>query len=460
MADSRSRTAVDQIFHALQGTSADESEPAGAATAPTADASGEPTDDDVFVQRLKRLCEAEGEVALGRLQIIGFEAFRQRCAEQWTRYRRIVHATAETVLGRHLSANDTFVRNGDDGYIVLFHELAEEDAWEKSLSIADDLAHRLFGDEMTKDLEVAATAHTVDPDILGRGALSLHLVNQALDSRSVPSTGPAKQRADRSRRTARRTSTAVDLPAGVRVVCLPVWDVRRRVISTNFCEPRLERRNGVHETGYAVVRLGADPAVTTSLDLLTLDFAVRALSDLERLGRKMLFTVPVHIHTLRARDGGQAYVQRFKHLPPNLGRYLVCELMGTSASTPANGLSAAFGMLKPHVRSTILRCGQDYHDFALFKDFGFRYVSIDIAARQGPQPAILDEMQAFRHGADHAKLQTAIYGASTTDLATAAVDCGFNYISGDAVAAPNGTPDQARRFTPDDLRSPTTGVAG
>lgn len=94
-----------------------------------------------------------GDLALGRLQLVGLHAVRDRLGDRWNAALERVHAVADGVIRHRLSPGDTFLRNSAEDIIICFADLSHHEAWLKAKLIEQEIRERLLGCEEDSTLD-------------------------------------------------------------------------------------------------------------------------------------------------------------------------------------------------------------------------------------------------------------------------------------------------------------------
>lgn len=81
----------------------------------------------------------------GKIQMIGLGEVKTVLGPRWPALRERAMAAAEHVLGRKLGPQDSFSRTRDDGFLICFAELSEDEASFTAAMIARDIRARLIG---------------------------------------------------------------------------------------------------------------------------------------------------------------------------------------------------------------------------------------------------------------------------------------------------------------------------
>jgi PAS domain S-box-containing protein len=84
-------------------------------------------------------------IVAGKVQLVGLADVREALGERWREVSASVFALAEHILRRHLGPKDACHRTADDGFLVCFAELGEEEAQDKAQLVAEEIRATLAG---------------------------------------------------------------------------------------------------------------------------------------------------------------------------------------------------------------------------------------------------------------------------------------------------------------------------
>ena len=113
-----------------------------------------PGDRSAFEAKVKALAgQDSGALTLGRLQLVGLEAVRERLGARWEQAAERVRAVADGIVRKRLSAADSFVQSPEGDIVICFGELAGEEAWLKAKMIGQEIRERLLGCETESSLD-------------------------------------------------------------------------------------------------------------------------------------------------------------------------------------------------------------------------------------------------------------------------------------------------------------------
>ena len=97
-------------------------------------------------------------VVTGKLQLIGLDEVRRSLGERWSEFESRTFSAAEAILRRHLGPRDALSRTLDDGFLVCFADLSEQEASFKAQTLRREICDRLIG-ESQELMEAKVTAH-------------------------------------------------------------------------------------------------------------------------------------------------------------------------------------------------------------------------------------------------------------------------------------------------------------
>jgi hypothetical protein len=206
--------------------------------------------------------------------------------------------------------------------------------------------------------------------------------------------------------------------------------------------------------GYLATRpAGPDRARTENLsweDLVLLGAAARSLKRLMDAGGRSVLLLPLCAGTLDAGQIGDLYCFCFQALSPAVRRHIVLEL----GNMPVHGLSKPvedrIRSLADQCRSVVINTASplrkyDPSQFLNAQAYGFNLSS---ALCEGTDPAVLCSRFRAQY---HSNCRLYITGVNSAEALHAAMENGFSYISGLAVAPGRGRMGASRSLRARDL---------
>ena len=199
----------------------------------------------------------------GNVQMLGFEALKERFGDQWVDIKDKVLLLTESVIKKHISADDVFCVINDERFIVLFGKATKPDAARTAQAIGREVNSKLSG------AGAGADAVSVRPMVfeVPRGDPGTLRTQSQLDE----TVEEAQKRAQAAE--AAKVDAAKDR---MRMRFWPVANVRKRLVSCYHADLHVPEG----------AELGFDPdapsdtgAVESAIDRIVLQKAGAALVD-------------------------------------------------------------------------------------------------------------------------------------------------------------------------------------
>jgi len=200
--------------------------------------------------QIQKLLADRDTTRVDHLSIIGLEKVRDHFGDDWERVAPKGMKIAEGVLRAHLVATDIAVALGDMGYLILFNKLSKEEADVKAAMIAAGITNRLMGGiQDAQDIVTVTVSKTSDDGVLIEEKSVTDVVNnlvideasEASNVSRIPETGQNEIPGHKSKfpiesrenltQTHDKINNRLSL-ADIQFIYKPIWDVRRKVLST------------------------------------------------------------------------------------------------------------------------------------------------------------------------------------------------------------------------------------
>ena len=318
-----------------------------AAWAPSSPAAGLEAE---FAAKLKALTDGDpGALTLGRLQLVGLQAVRERLGERWPSVVEQVRALTETILRKRLTKDDTFLFEPNGDVVVCFGNLVGAEAWFKATSIAREIRDHLLGcegesvlDDFAMEPESLAEASEVKADV---HELPAPLSDAEGEGDVVAMVLWKLKEAERSMR-----HRAQDLLEQLE----RRWQVKLRAVNAAAGIPaRFAMADSDVETRRALGRLlpmvRDDPQQLVQVDLL----AIAAAADFLGQGGVpdgTLLAVPLHCASMVDGAAYQQLAATCGKLAPEFRNRLILVLDGIPADLSPAGLSEVLRRLRAFAR--------------------------------------------------------------------------------------------------------------
>ncbi|MDR3515815.1 MAG: PAS domain S-box protein [Azospirillaceae bacterium] len=282
---------------------------------------GENAVDPSFQQAIRKALngtDQRGSVVAGKLQLVGLAAVRKASAERWPAIAERTFAAAEQILRRHLGPGDVFRRTADDGFLVCFAQLNEQEAQFKARVIADEISERLVGDlPEIDDAAVSSFAAKIDVEDDDTGT-EADFVGQ-LETRLAITRKRIEETAIRAIRSC---------VASARVVFRAIRTDSNQLAPLSFAHLPTELEKQLN----TLVALGHREFVPDAELLLLTGATERAFAEVEE-DKSELILLPVRLATLTNRRQGENWLQVARNIGEPGRKRLVIEIRELSRNT-------------------------------------------------------------------------------------------------------------------------------
>lgn len=386
----------------------------------------------------------------GKLHLLDLSAIRSQMADRWERMSASIARFFESAIRRHLGPGDTFTREGELSYLLLFRELSPDEARLKCCTICEELGERLFGDEVQgaslRALVAALTpglaandAPAVDAMLERQGKETIIRIRPARDG--VPAGETANEVAPPSPSPAHEPSAK----AAPTFRWRPLWDAAKSVVITYLCQP--------HDAGDTAREPDAESR-QAALDRAILAECAAGTRRLHARGFRLLHGVPVTLDTISHSRLWAPYSRALKQVPPESSRDFAFFVTGIDSGVPNIRLTQELPKLSR----------LSHNIFCLLTDRGYvasRFLrtgthAIGIALSPGDAEAVsaarISELSQQACGAGIAAF---VLGLPATSLMLHALACGIRYLEGPVVRPAIGEPRYAFAQSLEDLYSGT-----
>ena len=243
-------------------------------------------------------------------------------------------------------------------------------------------------------------------------------------------------------------SAAVFPPPDLDFVYRPMWNLSSNLLTTYCCVPVCNRTESL-VTGDAVLPRRNRQQNALTLDVLTLEHVIADANALMERDTRPILMAPVHLSTLVKQSRRIEFLDSMASIQEGVHHRLLFEIIGIEEAVGQTRAGEEMGYLLPYCRGVLGRVPFQDRNFAFWKQIGLVSVGSDLSEDERPEPAIIDDLQAFASMANHNKVASYIRGLKSVSLASAAVAAGFAYIESSAIKA--GDADRALDIVPFDL---------
>jgi ribosomal protein S19E (S16A) len=382
-----------------------------------------------FVGRVAEVARQLGHGSAGKLQLLQLEGVREELGERWAEIADRVRTIAEQVLTRRLARVDVFAPIDDGTYLILFAELAEDEARLRVAALAREIRDRLLG-ELGPSPALAVSAFVVPLAEVARGAArdgpTLVELDRALSEREdvAPPPDTASQAELRPRL------------GEVGVSYRPMLYTKTGMISVFGAQAMRLAPGSAIERGLAAYP-SHDPPVSFEIDRAVLQHALKDARRLVRRAERALVTVPLRLQSLIDHSAGQL-VDLCRTQRPAVRRLVVLELVNLLPDAPTARLGEAIPPILPFCRAVIISVPPTFAEFERAAWLGVASVGIELAPLDQHGAArvpLVERLAGFAAGA-HAHGMTAhLHGVADRAVRDGARAAGFDYVNGPAIVA-------------------------
>ena len=354
----------------------------------------------------------------GNVQMLGFEALKERFGDSWEGIKDKVHLLTEGVIKQHITNSDVFLLMNDEKFVVLFGKATRQEADATARRIARDVNAKLNG------AGAGMEAVSVRPVVF-------EVPRDQTDDLKTPATLEAS--VEDAQRQAEREDEARVEAAKERMVMRfwPVANVRKRLVSCYHAELHVPADLDI---GLGAEGVSATGAVEAALDRMVLAKAGEALT--EAAGRKMraLLIVPVHFETVAAKGFRSSYLEVCKLLPRIAEQRLMLMVRNLPDDVPQGRLHTIFTYLAPYFSGFVGDFSLSFRRADKLGGVGLIAVAVNGAELEPLTVQGVSALRDFSRGNHSGKVRRYFYGAQNFDAATAARRAQFDYVQGVGVA--------------------------
>jgi hypothetical protein len=403
--------------------------------------------------------------AAAKMTVLGLDRIKERFGLRWNKVSETVHAFFEASLERRMRPCDVFYRAGELDYVIIFRDLALDNAQRHCIAIAEEVCRRLFGEEEVS-LAVRAVVGMAENRLLLAEVSPSALVTEILAKSGIetivssqngtgaPGKGLAPGEACKSV-TARELHLTFG-PAGGRphmltdaqleFVYRPIWDSQRNAVLTYLCQPT---PRGSPVQGLCLAPFHLDDRLV--IDVITLKECARRVTQLQRAGVRLLVGCPVHFSTLAVQRPWSAYSRLLRALPQDIAKYLAFFLVGIEPGIPNTRLCEAIPKLSLHSKFVFAVLDPRDRQIERFARTGVTAMGLELRNSGNSDRPLIEQVESFAKRADNCGMDSFILGAERTSTAVNAIAAGVRFVEGNAILPPLPEPVHGLRHELMDL---------
>ena len=390
----------------------------------------DPLDATEFRSSMLSFCRsnklAADALLAGNVEMLGFDKVAENLGDLWPKVRGKVHLLAESVIKRHITANDVFMLASAEQYIVLCGAASRAEATAAANRIADEINEKMHGLQAgSEGVTVRSLVVEVPRDNVQALATASGITESVEDARR------AKEAAERA--------AFEEAKDAARLAFWPIANIRKKMVSMYLT--RVEMPQDV---------LDAEPsesgALEAAVDLYAVEGAGAVLADTVDHPGRAFMVLPVHFGTLSVKRFRESYIETCRRLPPRARTRLFLLVRGLADGVPQATLHNTFSYVAPFVAGFIGGFGLTFDRAA--KLAGTRLVGIAASGADlgAANPAVVAQPSDFVTRNKTARMRSFFIDAPNPELATFARKVRFDYLQGDGLAQPMHTFGRVLQF--------------
>lgn len=410
------------------------------ASAPGARAAPYPTppSNDRLAELISRQQASSQSLMAGSFELVGLDEIKEALGARWDDLAARASQVAEQGIRRRLSDSDILQVLSDTEFSICFAKLDRKAAVDRAKQISREIKQEIFTELPEFSSSVTVKQYVAEIDLK-----NLAGDTGSLADRLVLTLRRMRLEADRAILNYRRL-----LLNDFQVLFAPVWDPERAIVDLNRCV--LDLSLGCTTLSQFQAIADPDQMVDTLADMDCLALT-RALEVLHRYGKASKIAailVPVGYQTLARSSTRREYLKLLSSVPEVYSPFVKLEVTNVPSRANVDQLNTLLLTVSAIRRDLTLQVNGNAQYLSGLDPVPLWGLSCHLSAGQARDPAqhmVAPEFMAF---ARTNRLRTMAHGANTMGLAMAAVDSGFDYVSGTAIHLSQDTPRAPSRLHP------------
>jgi hypothetical protein len=375
----------------------------------------------------------------GKLHLLDLANVKTQMGDRWARMADPVERFFEGAIRRNLGPGDTFLRQGELSYILLFHNLSPEETQVKCRIIAEEVCERLFGDQV-QGASLRTLVVALGPDALAGDAISGTLdellerkgkeliVDVAAPQKQEPKTGLPGPGAPAAESDEKRYT----------FLYRPIWDATKNVVITYLCQCVDAADPSANAKVYA-----RPEDKQAAVDRAVLRECAERTQELHRGGLRILSGVAVDLDTLSHTRLWMPYSKDLQAISPDIFRDFAFFVTGIDSGVPNIRLAQELPKLTRLSRQIFCLIEDQGYIGTRFARTGTHAIGITLSPSETEAFSMTRIRELAQQGSD-AGLVTFVLGVRSTSIMLFAIGQGIRYLEG-AVIRP-AVPDPRHAF--------------
>ena len=388
-----------------------------------------------FLKSAAGPASGSGQVMASNVQLIGLDRIKAHFGDGWSRVAEHADQIAERAIQKRLTERDILSKVHDLNYLVLFAGVSQEEAQLRCRMIEAEITRQLIGDGSSGDLLTVKT-----------GVMPVDDASYLADMSTLSEMVSRFAAKDAAPDAAKPAAAPPDPLANIEFIYRPMWDVKRKVVTSFHCLPALRQPSGHRVIGTdAIVGIECEEA-KQALDFRLIEKVAADLSSAFAEGRKHLIAIPVHFDTISTFAGRVEYLNRLRSLPPAVMKLVLFEIVDPPDGVPQSRVLEISAALTARSRALIYRTSIWSSNWGDLTQARIAAVGADLSREHAPETSLIERFVKFAEAADKRKVSCYLHGVRSLSLTVAAVGAGFHYLSGPPIENLVDAPPDAHRF--------------
>jgi hypothetical protein len=393
--------------------------------------------DDALSQVIRQRKDAPSVMA-GSLELVGLEEIKDALGNRWKGLAARAAELAEQGIRRRLGDADVLQVLSDTEFSIYFAKLARDAAVERAKQISREIKQ-----EILAELPEFSSSVTVKQYVAEIELKNLDGDTGSLADRLVLTLRRMRLEADRAILNYRRL-----LLKDFQILFAPVWEPEKAVVDLNRCV--LDLSLGCTTLSQFQAIADPDQMVDTlaDMDCLALTRALEVLHRYGRASKVASLLVPVGYQTLARSTTRREYLKLLTSLPEVYMPFVKLEVTNVPALPNVDHLNNLLFTVSAIRPGLTLQVGGVATYLSGLDPTPLWGLSCNLSMGQLRDASLRSVSPAFWDFARTNGLRTLAHSANAIGLALAAVDSGFDYVSGTAIHLSQGTPKAPSRLQP------------
>jgi hypothetical protein len=366
----------------------------------------------------------------GKLHLLDLADMKSQMGERWARMADPVERFFEGAVRRNLGPGDTFLRQGELSYLLLFRDLSPEEAQIKCRTISEEVCERLFGDQIQR-ASLRTLVMPLGPDVAVGNAISGAL-DELLERKGretilqISKGGAAAPDAPAPVSHAPDEGCEIDTTS---YLYRPIWDATKKVVLTYLCQGTAAgdqaQQIAARESGRAEDRQAV-------IDRCVLRECASRTEQLHRDGLRLLSGVSVDLGTISHSRLWAPYSKQLQTIPSHISRDFAFFVTGIDSGVPNIRLSQELPKLTRLSHQIFCVLEDRGYIGTRFARTGTHAIGIALQPGEAESLAMVRIAELTQQAAD-GSLAAFVLGIPSSSLMLYALAQGIRYLEGPAI---------------------------